>query len=130
MDKTCTVCKKTKLVSEFSRNARRKDGFQSECKTCKAEYRKNDYSSKFEFIRAYKDGHPCQDCGRYLPGPVLHFHHRDPSQKVDAVSQMASQGVGLRKIIIEIEKCDLLCPTCHAIREYHKREEAKFANAV
>lgn len=45
------------------------------------------------------------------------FHHRDPSEKEFRLSQVRS----LKRLISEVEKCDLLCRRCHA--EIHQCEE-------
>lgn len=41
--KTCRLCDIAKPHSEFYRNARRRDGFQSECKECKSAYARRHY---------------------------------------------------------------------------------------
>lgn len=60
----------------------------------------------------------CQGCGFDLP-VGLQFHHRDPQEKLFEVG-----GAGLTKpeavFWAEVEKCDLLCGTCHLIR--HSQE--------
>jgi 5-methylcytosine-specific restriction endonuclease McrA len=44
---------------------------------------------------------------------TLQFHHRDPKTKIDDMGNLASNGSGWAKIKREINKCDLVCPTCH-----------------
>lgn len=39
--KTCTKCDTEKHLDEFSKHSKRKDGLQSSCKTCAAEYKLN-----------------------------------------------------------------------------------------
>ena len=60
---------------------------------------------------------PCVDCGLWWPPYVMHFHHRDPSTKVMAISK-AIVNRSRQFCIEEIAKCDLLCGNCHAIREH------------
>ena len=70
-------------------------------------------------IRAYKKEVGCSSCG-YKDNPdILHFHHRDPSTKVNNVSRMLNS---MEKIKAEIEKCDLLCISCH--HKHHGIENA------
>lgn len=57
---------------------------------------------------------PCMDCGGSFPSCVMDFHHRDPRDKNFDVSQGATHG--RRVVLVEIEKCDLLCANCHRMR--------------
>lgn len=43
--KTCRMCNKQKLISDFHKDSRRLDGLQSNCKSCKRDYQKNYYVS-------------------------------------------------------------------------------------
>src|ERR1017187_10213051 len=63
-------------------------------------------------MRELKMGRKCQSCGEDHPA-CLHFHHRNPSEKEFGISR----GITLwskKKILAEIEKCDVLCANCHA----------------
>jgi hypothetical protein len=53
----------------------------------------------------------CQVCGYCRCPQVLDFHHKDPSQKKYAVSQMP--GRSIESIRDEICKCVVLCSNCH-----------------
>lgn len=66
---------------------------------------------------------PCADCGFRYPYPVMEFDHVR-GEKVDNVSAMVSRGVGLKKILAEVEKCDIVCANCHRIRTWERSEEA------
>jgi hypothetical protein len=44
----------------------------------------------------------------------MDLHHRDPEDKVFALSDASSRAVA--QIIEEIEKCDLICANCHRMR--------------
>lgn len=59
---------------------------------------------------------PCVDCGGEFPPIVMDLHHRDPSTKVAAVSNMVHAAVGVAKLEAEIAKCDVLCSNCHRLR--------------
>lgn len=65
--------------------------------------------------------HPCMDCGNTFPPYVMHFDHRDPTLKVRGVGDMWSYT--LQRILDEIEKCDLVCSNCHAIRTWNRAHE-------
>lgn len=61
-------------------------------------------------------GGKCVRCGYNHCAAVMNFHHRDPSQKEFQIGG----GGGLRtweQAKMELDKCDLLCATCH--REEH-----------
>lgn len=72
-----------------------------------------------QVVRGYLATHPCKDCGYHDPR-ALHFHHRDPSTKKFEVGKIANNGGPLNVLLIEIEKCDILCANCHSV--HHQRE--------
>lgn len=57
----------------------------------------------------YKGG-KCLHCGRR---DDLEFHHRDPSTKTVEITKILS--CSWARIKTEVDKCDLVCPTCHMI---------------
>lgn len=65
----------------------------------------------------YLRGNKCAHCGEekiYL----LEFHHLDPSQKENTLSQISGNNLSdIGKYFLEIQKCILLCANCH--REFH-----------
>lgn len=65
---------------------------------------------------------PCADCELKYPYPVMEFDHVR-GEKVANVSRMVSQGVSLEKILIEVEKCDVVCANCHRIRTWERADE-------
>jgi hypothetical protein len=56
-------------------------------------------------------GGSCWVCGysRYIGG--LDFHHLDPSTKDPDVN--TSRTIALKRLIVEVKKCALLCCRCH-----------------
>jgi hypothetical protein len=45
---------------------------------------------------------------------LLQFHHRDHKEKLGNISEMCHHGKVFWEVILEeINKCDLVCPTCH-----------------
>ena len=68
---------------------------------------------KKEQINQYKMTVGCAHCG-YKDNPdILHFHHLDPSTKIANVSRMVGKNHSMEKIKQEMDKCILLCITCH-----------------
>lgn len=72
------------------------------------------------FVRDYKVAHGCIDCGERNP-LVLDLDHRDPTEKVLAVSDLVNRGVGLETVAAELAKCDVRCANCHRIRIHTQR---------
>lgn len=62
-------------------------------------------------LAAIKLSSGCLRCGGRPGAARLDFHHRDPTTKRRNVSQMALYAE--EAILAEIEKCDVLCKTCH-----------------
>lgn len=62
-------------------------------------------------------GGKCQNCGYNKYHGALDFHHIDGTEKDATISHMLNKHIGIRKIILELKKCILLCCRCH--REHH-----------
>lgn len=74
-----------------------------------------------EEVREIKAARGCSLCGFSHPD-ALHFHHQDPDKKEFNVGDAARKGLGMERIMSEIEKCDVVCANCHAILEAQKRQ--------
>ena len=62
---------------------------------------------------------PCMDCGVQYPHYVMDFDHRDRKLKLTSINRMVNfHSYSKKKILEEIEKCDLVCANCHRIRTY------------
>ena len=79
--------------------------------------------SKIEWLREYKSALKCARCPESHPA-CLQFHHKDPAQKDMAVSN-AVRSWSQKRLMEEIEKCEVLCANCHAKEHY---QEAVTAN--
>ncbi len=79
-----------------------------------------EYDKKVQLkVYNYLKNHPCIDCGEQ-DIVVLEFDHlRD---KDLSISQMMAKGRSWVSILIEIEKCEVVCANCH------KRRTAKRGN--
>ena len=66
-----------------------------------------------DFVRAARI-RPCADCGVYTEGR-MEFDHLDRSQKKIKIGRQKFS-VGMRQLIAEIAKCEVVCRPCH-----HKR---------
>lgn len=75
------------------------------------------------FLTAVRTTCGCVDCGRTEGN--LHFDHRPGTVKKFSPSSSRS----LRRIIPEIEKCDVRCASCHAKRHEVVRRQERAAAA-
>jgi hypothetical protein len=66
-------------------------------------------------ILAAKD-RPCEDCGGRWHPLVMEHDHRPGTQKLFNLGEQRARQNGLEKLQAELDKCDVLCPTCHRIR--------------
>lgn len=58
---------------------------------------------------------------------VLDFHHRDPSTKEGNIAKLKYK-LGRKKMMEEVNKCDVLCSNCH--RDLHYQEKINKNNLV
>ena len=120
--KVCSACKETKSLSKFNKDSSRKDGLQYWCTECsRKRYRETDHVNTREYGKQrvadtkekmveYLKNKQCINCGED-DHIVFDFHHVDPSKKDFIIS-----GGYMRKwekILIEINKCVILCANCH-----------------
>jgi hypothetical protein len=87
---------------------------QSYCKKCLCKRQMNRWIQRKKDAITYKGGR-CIYCGYNTSYAALDFHHRSPDEK-----QFDWGRLRLRKwadILVELDKCDLLCRNCHA--EHH-----------
>jgi hypothetical protein len=63
---------------------------------------------------------PCTDCGQIYHPTAMQFDHTDTDKEFN-VSDMVKNGFSLTRIQEEINKCELVCANCHAVRTYERR---------
>ena len=69
--------------------------------------------SRRRWLNEYKKSLKCVRCGEDHPA-TLTFHHKESVEKSFDIGNCITLGVGMAKLIAEIEKCDVLCANCHA----------------
>lgn len=133
--KQCCHCKNYKQKSEFNQWLKAKDELQNRCRECQRAYQKELYHKSADRrkrirecdnkrraklsqqINEYKTKKGCADCG-ITDARVLDFDHlRDKKFNI-------SYGRGYfswEKLLIEIEKCEVVCANCHRIRTFLRR---------
>lgn len=112
----CVSCGQEKPVDDFY-FTKGKLG-QRTCKECVQKKQRAKYHFKQDWLNNYKSNHPCEKCGCskfYL----LDFHHLDPAKKDYAISD--NSNVKIETLMMEIDKCIVLCSNCH--REFHYFEK-------
>ena len=133
--KTCSKCRLKKDYSEFTTNKSRRDGYDNNCRDCKAEYQKRWYERNKarhvknvrarnklvekecqHYVLEHLLANPCA-CGEARPA-ALQFHHVR-GEKSGEVSTFFAYSLG--RVKEEIEKCDVMCANCHAVLTANER---------
>jgi hypothetical protein len=78
-----------------------------------------------EFIFNYKKDKGCLICGYNKIPQILHFHHRNKTEKNNGINVLMKTLKSLEVIKEEIKKCDLLCPNCHAEITFKSKKYTK-----
>jgi hypothetical protein len=72
-----------------------------------------------EWINEFKR-RPCADCGGDFPPYLMDFDHV-AGDKLDNICGMRMRTVSREAILAEIEKCEVVCATCHRARTHARR---------
>ena len=142
--KRCSLCGKMLAESKFSKNASEKSGLECQCRECRAKSRKayRDAAKRYKkvhkldsasMVSEYKSASGCIICGEEDP-LVLVFHHREPANKTNAVSQGVKRGWSRKKLLLEMLKCDVLCANCHKKLHFNngecKKQKSKLRSSI
>ncbi len=106
----CRVCKTSQPQSNFFKSGRHIDRI---CKVCKHESMQKRRQDFKQWCLKYKGGR-CIVCGYNKSPRALHFHHLDPNQKDFKISNTRGNVIKRERIVVELDKCVLLCSNCHA----------------
>jgi hypothetical protein len=112
--KVCKICGINKELNEYYSNGFSKSGrkYKPECIECSKPMRYQDFYAKIaDIVKEWK----CVLCGYDEFKQGLEFHHLDPSGKDFDIA--GSKTISIDRLRREINKCVLLCGTCH--REIH-----------
>lgn len=101
----CKECHKSYVRGHYYAN---KEVYQSRAWA----YKKVSLVEKRRYVIEYLKTHPCVDCGE-SDIVVLEFDHRSQTEKYQSVAEMMKGSISLKRIISEIEKCDVRCANCH-----------------
>lgn len=82
------------------------------CKRCRNDrVRENRLKKKRKLVEI--KGGKCEKCGYNRCLDALHFHHTDKKNK-DFIISGNKLNLSLERILVELEKCVMLCANCHA----------------
>lgn len=132
MVKICTSCDEEKPLEEFYKSKRGKQGRHARCKRCYSlsydqnyyalnkltvlERNKISHKKRLKWYTELKKDKPCVDCKQVFHPAAMQFDHLPGFEKVNHISAIWSRA----KILEEIQKCDLVCANCHAVRTYER----------
>lgn len=71
-------------------------------------------------LQAFKVEKGCADCGYKAHHFGLEFDHLPGQPKVSGVMAMAGRN-GRDALWLEVQKCDVVCATCHNIRTWKRK---------
>ncbi len=101
--KRCNICNKIKPIDEFYKG-------NLKCKKCFAKINKQRRQKAREYISDFKKTHFCIVCGAK---DNLQYHHLNPKLKKYCISEMVSKRCSINTVKNEIDKCVILCCSCH-----------------
>lgn len=132
--KKCNRCNQEKNDECFAWKVKSKGTKNSFCKECRNLYTQDHYKRNkqqyqvrirkydkkrkkelFDKLLLYLSDKSCKVCGE-SDIRVLEFDHRDRNEKEDSIYKLVSVGCSWKKILTEIDKCDILCANCHKKR--------------
>jgi hypothetical protein len=138
--KVCGRCKIPKSLDQFNKATRAKDGVQPWCRSCTKAvnnelYRNGQRSVQvreanartiarnINYVSAYLLAHPCVDCGE-ADVVVLEFDHVRGGKDRN-ICDLARDGVSLKRLQDEIDKCEVRCANDHRRRTVERRQAGR-----
>lgn len=118
--KICSICHRQLPITDFYYKDKEHKILSSHCKKCHNNFVKMRHLQKQNVIEQIKSELGCAKCGDKR-GYIIDFHHKNPEQKSDGISQMLRHNSKKETIIDELQKCIPLCANCH--REFHYLNE-------
>lgn len=127
------MCREAKPLDDFHRSARY--GRQAWCKDCRRLYDRAYHARNAQKRRRQvrerrqrlvelngnlKASRPCADCGGRFHPAAMEWDHLPGTEKLDDISTLARTGK-TRQFHRELEKCELVCANCHAVRSFARR---------
>lgn len=124
MKKLCRVCGEEKDADSFPLAGKIKGKVyrRRKCQTCFQKVKSGRRRRIKQWFDEFKKTLKCQECNdsRHY---VLDFHHRDPKEKEKALGEIMQRGWSKKRIMKEVDKCDVYCANCH--RELHYKDNSQ-----
>lgn len=82
---------------------------------------KKERRARYRDILLKRRGSQCVHCGIKYDGKnsaMFDFHHVDSSNKLFEVSSNASQNHSIEEVLLESDKCVILCANCHRLHHH------------
>jgi len=126
MNELCSKCRKRPRAYQASTRT------GSYCKQCHSEYQ-TEYSKRtgYKVRKSRRDAtrqvvvrgkqKPCADCGNEYQHYVMDYDHVRGTKDFN-LAEAAQLGVSLKRIVAEIEKCDVVCSNCHRERTFSTKQ--------
>jgi len=119
--KKCSSCLEEKPNTEFHKQKRSPDGYNTRCAPCKNNRENDRYHRNKKFVQRYKLFIGCTVCGYSRDPYALELAHLDGEDKWCRSDEGWSHAAGKavkyewsrKKIKNEIRKCKVLCANCH-----------------
>jgi hypothetical protein len=89
--------------------------------------RRKDIRKWFDDFRRNSECAVCGLNGKDCPW-LLDFHHTDPANKENSISYLVNNGYSKKRILSEIEKCEVLCANHHRQHHWEKRRNKLSSN--
>ena len=129
--RTCRTCQQLLSLGHFY--VARTGWTYLDCKKCHATVacgrRRRDGTGKQKVLRVRQlKETPCTDCGVQYHTCVMQFDHvPERGPKLFALSEAHRSSITWDDILAEVEKCDVVCANCHAMREHRRTEQRRAA---
>jgi hypothetical protein len=114
----CRERRKRPDVKEYEKNYRQREaGLIKDSTITRRDKRR-------QIVYEYLLAHPCVDCGE-TDVVVLDLDHVR-GKKISNVSAMVYGNAAIKKLLAEIEKCDVRCGNCHRLATERRRVSYRF----
>lgn len=141
--KSCSYCQIEKDLVDFSKDRSSADGYDYQCRICRAATTKRYRNNNLEFCKELTrqntkrilventtylielKSNPCVLCGKQYTPECMDFDHIDPSTKSFEIGHCFWKSMRRELIDAELLKCRLLCCYCHANITYAARSPNK-----
>jgi hypothetical protein len=124
--KICKNCNIEKSINDFCiiKSKKNKEYKFSFCNICKKERLRLHHKKRQDFINNIKHI-PCLDCKNIYPPECMDFDHCRGNKNFNIGENILKN---IDELLLEIEKCDIICANCHRIRTKKRINESKTSN--